>query len=153
MKMNFRSLLLAIGLAFLAGLAACSSSSSNSNGGLQDVIQLPAGFQPEGVAISGTKLYTGSIPTGRIFKADITTGQGQVLVDPGAGRNSIGMKVDSRGRLFVAGGQTGKAYVYDAETGADHRPLHAGDRDDVHQRRDRHARRRLVYRFLQRLPV
>ena len=51
-----------------------------------DIIPLPDGFQPEGVAISGTKLYTGSIPTGRIFKADITTGQGQVLVDPGSGK-------------------------------------------------------------------
>ena len=29
------------------------------------------------------------------------------------------MKVDNRGRLFVAGGRTGKAYVYNAETGAD----------------------------------
>jgi sugar lactone lactonase YvrE len=29
------------------------------------------------------------------------------------------MKVDGRGRLFVAGGQKGQAYVYDAETGDD----------------------------------
>jgi sugar lactone lactonase YvrE len=99
------------------GLAACSSSDRVDT---SDVIPLPDGFQPEGIAISGTKLFTGSIPTGRIFRADITTRQGKVLVDAGAaGRSAIGMKVDDRGRLFVAGGQKGKAYVYDAETGDD----------------------------------
>jgi sugar lactone lactonase YvrE len=84
-----------------------------------DVIALPTGFRPEGVAISGTSLFVGSIPSGRVFKADITTGQGQVFISPAAGRSSIGMKVDGRGRLFVAGGATGQAYVYDAGTGAD----------------------------------
>ena len=117
MKMNLQSMLFALGLAFLMGLAACSSSDTVDP---SDVIPLPDGFQPEGIAISGTKLFTGSIPTGRIFRADITTRQGKVLVDAGAaGRSAIGMKVDDRGRLFVAGGQKGKAYVYDAETGDD----------------------------------
>jgi sugar lactone lactonase YvrE len=86
---------------------------------LPNIIELPIGFQPEGVAISGNSLFVGSIPSGRIFKADIATGQGQVLVESIPGRNSIGLKVDEVGRLFVAGGQTGQAYVYDAETGAD----------------------------------
>ena len=34
-------------------------------------------------------------------------------------RSAIGIKVDRRNRLFVAGGATGKAFVYDAHTGAD----------------------------------
>ncbi|MDF2745220.1 MAG: superoxide dismutase [Actinomycetia bacterium] len=34
-------------------------------------------------------------------------------------RSAIGIKVDRRNRLFVAGGATGKAFVYDARTGAD----------------------------------
>jgi sugar lactone lactonase YvrE len=117
MKMNLQSVVFALGLAFLMGLSACSSSDTVDP---SDIIPLPDGFQPEGIAISGTKLYTGSIPTGRIFRADITTRQAKVLVDAGAaGRSAIGMKVDGRGRLFVAGGQKGKAYVYDAETGDD----------------------------------
>jgi sugar lactone lactonase YvrE len=117
---NIRYLILFLGLALAFGAAACGSDDSDDAGvPAPDVIALPTGFRPEGVAISGTSLFVGSIPSGRVFKADITTGQGQVFVDPAAGRNAIGMKVDSRGRLFVAGGATGQAYVYDLATGGD----------------------------------
>lgn len=115
MASAFRSL--AKVLALLLGLAACTGDDSRFLA--PDVIPLPTGFRPEGIAVSGTSLFVGSIPTGRIFQADLLTGQGRMLVDPGAGRNAIGMKVDARGRLFVAGGETGQAYVYDAATGAD----------------------------------
>jgi sugar lactone lactonase YvrE len=117
MKLNLRSRLFAWGLAFLVGLAACSSGDTVDP---SDVFPLPDGFQPEGIAISGAKLYVGSIPTGRIFMTDIGTRQAKSLVEAGAaGRSAIGLKVDGRGRLFVAGGQKGEAYVYDAETGDD----------------------------------
>jgi sugar lactone lactonase YvrE len=36
-----------------------------------------------------------------------------------AGRSAIGVEVDRRGRVFVAGGATGQAYVYDGRTGAE----------------------------------
>lgn len=39
-----------------------------------------------------------------------------MLVAARAGRSAIGLKAD-RGRLFVAGGQTGKAFAYDAKSG------------------------------------
>lgn len=84
-----------------------------------DVISLPAGFRPEGIAISEGKLYVGSIPSGRVYRADLASGEGAVLVTERVGRSSIGLKVDGRGRIFVAGGQTGKAFVYDAASGAD----------------------------------
>jgi sugar lactone lactonase YvrE len=86
-----------------------------------DLIRLPDGWQPEGIAAGrGTSLYVGSIPTGAVWKGDARTGQGDVLVpgQPGV-RSAIGIKVDRRNRLFVAGGATGKAFVYDARTGAD----------------------------------
>lgn len=103
----------------LALLIMTSCGGDNGSTTPPDVISLPAGFRPEGVAISGSSLFVGSIPTGRVFLADITTGQGRVFIEPSPGRNAVGMKVDGRGRLFVAGGQTGQAYVYNAETGAD----------------------------------
>lgn len=84
-----------------------------------DVISLPTGFRPEGIAIANDKAYVGSIPTGRVYKADLATGLGAVLVAEKAGRSAIGLKVDGRKRIFVAGGATGKAFVYDADTGAD----------------------------------
>jgi len=80
-------------------------------------IDLPDGFQPEGIATAGEQFYVGSIPTGAVYRGSLRTGAGAVLVQPQPGRAAIGMKVD-RGRLFVAGGPTGDAYVYDARTGA-----------------------------------
>ena len=82
-----------------------------------DTIRLPDGFQPEGIAISGRTFYVGSIPTGAVYRGDLRTGRGAVLVQGGTGRSSIGIKV-RRGLIFVAGGQTGKAFVYNARTGA-----------------------------------
>jgi len=118
--------LLLFGLAFLSGIAACGSDDDKGTQAPIVIVSqptssmaLPAGFRPEGIAISGTSLFVGSIPSGRVFKADITTGQGQVFINPAAGRSAIGLKVDGRGRLFVAGGATGQAYVYDAGTGTD----------------------------------
>jgi sugar lactone lactonase YvrE len=85
-----------------------------------DVIPLPNGFQPEGIASgNGTTFYVGSIPTGAVYRGDLRTGEGAVLVPAQAGRSSIGLKYDPRtGLLFVAGGMTGNAYIYDGQTGA-----------------------------------
>jgi len=85
-----------------------------------DVIPLPNGFQPEGIAVgTGTTFYVGSIPTGAVYRGDLRTGEGEVLVPAQAGRSSIGLKYDDRtGLLFVAGGMTGYAYIYDGQTGA-----------------------------------
>jgi sugar lactone lactonase YvrE len=84
-----------------------------------DHIDLPNGWQPEGIAIGkGNTFYVGSIPTGQVWRGNLRNGQGSVLV-PNRGRQAIGVAVDNRNRLFVAGGPTGDGYVYDARTGAD----------------------------------
>ncbi|HEX2990992.1 MAG TPA: hypothetical protein VHO49_09955 [Anaerolineales bacterium] len=85
-----------------------------------EVIPLPDGFAPEGIASGrGSTFYVGSIPTGAIYQGDFLTGEGELLVEPQEGRAAIGLKFDPRsGYLFVAGGPTGEAYVYDTETGA-----------------------------------
>src|SRR5512135_3315451 len=77
-----------------------------------DLIPLPNGFQPEGIALgTGTTFYVGSIPTGAIYQGDLRTGTGQILVPAQEGRAAIGMKYDKRsGLLFVAGGPTGMAF-------------------------------------------
>lgn len=84
------------------------------------VIPLPGGFQPEGIAVGyGPTFYVGSIPTGAIYKGSLRTGEGEILVPGGQGRQAIGLDFDERsGSLFVAGGPTGQGYVYDGSTGA-----------------------------------
>jgi sugar lactone lactonase YvrE len=83
-----------------------------------DVIPLPTGFQPEGVAVGkGPTFYVGSIPTGAIFRGSLRSGEGDILVPAQAGRSAIGLEVDKRGRVFAAGGFTGGARVYDGKTG------------------------------------
>jgi sugar lactone lactonase YvrE len=81
-------------------------------------IALPNGFRPEGIAIGKNhQFYVGSIPTGAIYRGDLRTGQGEII-NPGApsGRAAIGVEY-SHGRLFVAGGPTGKGFLYSARSG------------------------------------
>ena len=80
-------------------------------------IALPDGFPPEGIAIGGRWVYVGNRVSGAIFRADLRTGR-RAILNPGPGTPSLGLKVDSRGRLFVAGGTGGNGRVLDARTGA-----------------------------------
>jgi sugar lactone lactonase YvrE len=81
-------------------------------------IPLPNGWQPEGIATgSGKTFYAGSRATGAVYSGDLRTGKGAVLVPGVAGRAATGLKFN-RGRLFVSGAGTGKAFIYNAKTGA-----------------------------------
>ena len=84
--------------------------------GFPGTIPLPNAWQPEGIAVgTGTTVYVGSLADGSIWKGDLRTGEGAVLVDA-QGRTAVGLKVE-HGLVYVAGGGTGDAYVYDARTG------------------------------------
>ena len=110
-----RMILLLLAALVVAAVAAPAALAKST---FPKTIPLPNGWQPEGIAIgNGTTFYVGSIPTGAIFRGDLRTGQGAVLVPGAEGRAAIGVEYD-HGRLFVAGGPTGKAFVYSAKTGA-----------------------------------
>src|SRR3954469_13530357 len=85
------------------------------------VIALPGARSAESVAIGkGSTFYAGELFSGDIFKGDLRTGAVERFIHAPAGRLALGIKADVRhGLLFVAGGFTGQAYVYDLETGAD----------------------------------
>jgi sugar lactone lactonase YvrE len=106
----------AASLALVSGLAVAGEEPPAA--ALRDEITLPNGFQPEGIAI-GTEpvAFFGSLANGAIFRADLVTGEGQVIGEP-PGTPSVGMKLDDRGRLFVAGGRAGDARVIDTTSGA-----------------------------------
>lgn len=81
-------------------------------------IDLPPGFQPEGIAIGQPPAaYFGSRTDGSIYRADLMTGQGSIL-NAGPGTPSLGLAVDGHGRLFIAGGTAGNARIVDTHTGA-----------------------------------
>jgi sugar lactone lactonase YvrE len=83
-------------------------------------IVLPGATSAEGIAAGpGSTFYAGDINNGDIFRGDIRKGTVSLFIDAPAGRQALGMKVDVRHHLlFVAGGFTGQAYVYDTRTGA-----------------------------------
>ena len=111
---NRRSLLVLLLIALTVATIAAAPARA-----FPDVISLPDGFQPEGIAVGkGSTFYVGSIPTGAVFSGDLRTGDGDILVPAQEGRAAIGLKYDERtGLLFVAGGPTGYAFIYDGETG------------------------------------
>lgn len=99
-------------------VAAATASAAFAKASFPETIPLPNGWQPEGIAIgNGTTFYVGSIPTGAIYRGNLRTGEGATFVPAASGRAAIGIEHD-RNRLFVAGGGTGKGFVYDARTGA-----------------------------------
>jgi sugar lactone lactonase YvrE len=75
---------------------------------------------PEGIALDGRTFFVSSTTDGTIFKGD--AGQGALTPFAAGGADgratAVGMKVDGRGRLLVAGGQTGKAFVLSTADGS-----------------------------------
>jgi hypothetical protein len=116
-----RLTLLFVALVAAAALAALPSSAHKGRA-LPKTIALPTGFQPEGIAIHGKTFYVGSIPTGAVYSGDLRNPDDAKTLVPGVtggSRAAIGVEYDRRhDRLFVAGGPTGKAFVYDADDGS-----------------------------------
>jgi len=84
-----------------------------------DILQLPTGFQPEGITIGPEHtFYVGSLVTGSIYEGDLSTGEGSVFITPPPPAMAVGLSLDTRsGYLFVAGGLMGAGIVYDYTTG------------------------------------
>ena len=105
------------GLLVVSAGAAYGAESPRGGGAVEDLIPLPDGFQPEGIAIGpGGTAYLGSLADGDIYTVDVRTGEGEII-SQGPGTPSVGLKIDQFGRLFVAGGTSGTARVIDSATG------------------------------------
>ncbi|BCW56148.1 SMP-30/gluconolactonase/LRE family protein [Arthrobacter sp. FX8] len=82
-------------------------------------IVLDGATSAEGIAAGeGRTFYAGELTTGDIFRGDIRKGTATRFIDAPAGRAAAGMKADTcHHLLFVAGANTGKAFVYNTDTG------------------------------------
>lgn len=107
------------GLMVLAGLVLVASAAVSGKA-FPDLIQLPADFGPEGIAVgSGSTFYTGAVAgtRGKILAGDLRTGEFSTLVEPD-GVPTTGMKHDPRSNLlFVARAGSGMGTIYDASSG------------------------------------
>ena len=84
---------------------------------LPSTLPLPRAWQPEGISIKGHNFYVGSIATGSVYRGDLRTGQGAPHIER-TGRAAVGLEAKGN-RLFVSGGNTGKAFVYTISTKQD----------------------------------
>jgi hypothetical protein len=107
-------LLLAIALAGLFQTPAAAQTDP-----FPDLISLPNGFQPEGIVIGqGTDIYAGSLANGAIYRANLRTGAGEIIIPGQDGLVAVGLSYDPRTNyLFVSGGPNGDGRVYDTTTG------------------------------------
>jgi sugar lactone lactonase YvrE len=110
-----RTLLPLLLLAMVAAVALPATASRPA-----EVIVLPGATSAEGIAAGrGATFYAGDLFAGDIFRGNIRRGTAELFIDAPAGRQAVGMAADLRhDLLFVAGGFTGQAYVYDLRTGA-----------------------------------
>jgi sugar lactone lactonase YvrE len=81
-------------------------------------VVLPGATSAEGIAIGrGDTFFAGDLLRGDIFRGDLRRGKADMFIDNPDGRMAVGMAAMTRHNLlFVAGGQTGQAYVYDIDT-------------------------------------
>jgi sugar lactone lactonase YvrE len=105
-------------IALLALLLPTALPADAASLSADDVIVLRGANSAEGIAAGeGTTFYAGELLTGDIFRGDIHDGKARRFIDAPEGRMAVGMKADTRNDLlFVAGGTTGKAFVYDTDT-------------------------------------
>jgi Cu-Zn family superoxide dismutase len=95
-----------------------------------ETIPLPSDIAfPEGIAYDAARnaVYTASATTGAIVRVNLGTRAAETIVKTGilmpAGETSVfpgalGMKLDAQGRLWIAGGRTGRMFVIDTASGS-----------------------------------
>lgn len=113
--------LIAVSLTTLAMVAGTSPAGALNDGGtrsLPERIDLPRGWQPEGITTDRRSLYVGSLKNGALWKGSPRSTRGQVLAKGRKGRVAVGVDYDrSRDLLWVAGGATGVIRAHDARSG------------------------------------
>lgn len=74
---------------------------------------------PEGIVVRADEFFASSFTQGTIYRGRLDRASAEVFLAGGTdGRTSaLGLALDRRGHLFVCGGATGLAFVYDADSG------------------------------------
>ena len=142
-------------LAVAACMAAVGATTSQADHGkgkswqrFPAVIQLPTGFQPEGIEIGkGTTFYVGSVATGAIYRGDLRTGQGAILVPAAAGRSAPASSTTTSGSSSQVRPRAARTSTTRARRAVE--DVSVRHCADVHQRRRRHSQRRVFHRLVE----
>ena len=117
MSTMIRSLLRILSVALISLVITMGLAGTAQAQPFPDRIELPVGFQPEGITIGpGATAYVGSLATGDIHAVNLRTGE-LTLVSDELEPPSVGLKIGKQDHLFVAGGTSGTGSVVDVETG------------------------------------
>ncbi len=113
-----RSLALLLPLAVAGGLLAAPPSAAAPRP-MSYALPALATF-PEGITTTRGTFYVTSTTNGTVVRGNVRTGETEVFLAPESdGRTTaVGLEVTRSGdRLVIAGGDTGKVFVYDARSG------------------------------------
>ncbi|NUR46660.1 MAG: hypothetical protein HOV71_00865 [Hamadaea sp.] len=121
----YRSLRRVAGMAFAllclgSVLPATPAGAQPATPRQDSAIVLPGATSAEGIARgAGNTFFAGDLFAGDIYRGNVQTKTAALFIDAPTGRMALGMKADLPHQLlFVAGGFTGHAYVYDIRTRA-----------------------------------
>jgi sugar lactone lactonase YvrE len=119
MSVMIRSVLRLLAVALLGVAVSAPLTGTAQARPFPDRLDLPNGFQPEGITIGRhATAYLASLADGDIIAVSLRSGKRTLISEGlGAGFPSVGLKIDNHGRLFVAGGPAGTGRVIDVRTG------------------------------------
>lgn len=122
----------------IAGLVSpqAATATASSHQPLASTYAVPGNETfPEGVAFDQRTgfFYVSSLTNGTIFRGHLHRRQLEVFLpaDQANRAHAIGLQLDGRGRLYVAGGESGKMFVYDTRTKALIRSFSTGRTDGI----------------------
>lgn len=92
--------------------------SASAGSSTVDRIDLPVGWQPEGVTTDGKHVFSGSLATGQIIRANPRNGATRILPKSRTDKPAVGIDFDKRRNvIWVAGGPSGEVRVQRAGSG------------------------------------
>ncbi|WP_088318927.1 hypothetical protein [Kineosporia sp. R_H_3] len=104
-----------------AGPAQAAPATAARHAALPDRIELPVGWQPEGITSAGSRFWSGSLAGGGLLAGDLRTGRTKVVLPGKPGLTIVGLYYAERsGLVWAAGadGATSTVWAIDGRTGA-----------------------------------
>ena len=113
-----RPLVLAAAALAAVGVLAAPAAASHRSRTITSYTLPGKNVFPEGVAVDGERFYVSSTSTGAIFRGHVDRPRASVYLAGGADGRTTAIGLEAvRKRLIVAGGATGRLFVYSTATG------------------------------------